>query len=80
MVGCMSRADIEEIKQNQKDIVKELQELRKTGGPGARPQPPRGPQPGRPDPAAVYAFPVGDSPARGPKDAWVTIVGVSDFQ
>ncbi len=41
---------------------------------------PRAPRPSGPDPAAVYAFPVGDSPVRGPSDAWVTIIEVSDFQ
>jgi protein-disulfide isomerase len=41
---------------------------------------PRPAAPGGPDRSAVYAFPVGDSPVRGAKDAWVTIVEVSDFQ
>lgn len=38
---------------------------------GARPQP---------DPKAVYNIPVGDEPSKGPKDALVTIVEVSDFE
>lgn len=37
-------------------------------------------EPPRPDPAVVYAVPVGDAPVRGPADAWVTIVEVADFQ
>ncbi len=32
------------------------------------------------DAGKVYAMPLGDSPVEGPKDAWVTIVEVSDFQ
>jgi protein-disulfide isomerase len=40
------------------------------------PQPPRQ----QPDPAAVYRVPVGDSPVKGPNDALVTIVEVSEFQ
>ncbi|UJR82066.1 DsbA family protein [Sandaracinus amylolyticus] len=39
--------------------------------------PPRRPQP---DPNAVYRVPVGDSPTKGPNDALVTIVIVSEFQ
>ena len=45
----------------------------------AKPQAPP-PRPGRPDPAKVYAFAAGDSPAKGPKDAWVTVIEVSEFQ
>ena len=72
VASCVTRADIDEIKKNQKEI------LSKIGSGGARPTPParrRGP-----DPAKTYAFPVGDAPTKGPKDAWVTIVEISDFQ
>ncbi len=72
--ACVTRGDIEEIKENQKKILTQLEK-------GGRPQMPQQPQrPQGPDPAKVYAFPVGDSPAQGPADAWVTIVEVSDFQ
>lgn len=71
--ACVTRGDIEEIKETQKDILKKLDER-----PAARPQ--RPPRPRGPDPAKTYAFPVGESYAKGPKDAWVTIVEVSDFQ
>jgi len=43
----------------------------------AKAAPPRRPQP---DPNAVYRVPVGTSPVRGPNDALVTIVAVSEFQ
>ena len=46
--------------------------------PTDEPHRPRPPQ--RPDPAAVFAIPVGDSPVLGPKDAWVTVVEVTDYQ
>jgi protein-disulfide isomerase len=36
--------------------------------------------PGAEDPRAVYKVPLLDSPARGPKDALVTIVGSTDFE
>ncbi len=74
MASCVTRADIEEIKKNQKDILAKLDKV--GGGAGAkRPQRPRGP-----DPAKTYAFPAGDSASKGPKDAWVTVIEISDFQ
>ena len=73
MAGCVTRADIEEIKATQKDILSKLDKAGQAA-PQAR-QRPRGP-----DPSKTYAFPVGDAPTKGPADAWVTIVEVSDFQ
>jgi hypothetical protein len=46
-------------------------------GGGAQAAKPRPPQE---DPKAVYKIPVEDSPAKGPKDALVTIIESSDFQ
>ncbi len=62
------RQEVEALKAKQKDLEDRTAR--------ATPAPPRH----GPDPAAVYAFPVGDSPVRGRQDAWVTIVEVSDFQ
>lgn len=41
---------------------------------------PKGPQPGRPDPAATYKVAVGDAQQKGPADAKITIIEWSDFQ
>lgn len=72
--GCVSRADVDELKKNQKEIMAKLD---KGAAAVARPAPQR---PRGPDPAKTYAFPVGDSATKGGKDAWVTIIEVSDFQ
>lgn len=40
---------------------------------------PQGPQPGRPDPAAVYSVSVDGNPAKGPATAKVTIVEAAEF-
>lgn len=76
--ACVDPNDIKEIKKNQRQILEKLDEVAKKGP--AAPARPQRPQPGRPDPNKVYAFPAGDSPAKGPADAWVTVVEVSDFQ
>ncbi len=73
--GCTSRADIEEIKKNQKDILAKLDAPGR--GAGARPPAAR---PNRPDPNKIYSFDIGDANVKGDNDAWVTIVEVSDFQ
>ncbi len=72
LAACVTRGDIEEIKQGLKEINTKLDR-------GARPQQPQQ-RPQGPDATAVYAFPVGDSPAKGPADAWVTVIESSDFQ
>lgn len=76
LVGCVTRSDLEEVKENQKTIISKLEALEKAGpARPARPQRPRGP-----DPKAVYSMPVGEAYTKGPKDAWVTIIEISDFQ
>jgi len=53
------------------------------GGAAAAPgkQAKKGPQPGRPDPAATYKVAVADTDRqKGPKDAKITLVEWSDFQ
>jgi protein-disulfide isomerase len=73
--------EVAEIKKNQEQILAKVNELgakiEKIKIPAA---PAAAPQPGRPDPNTVYSMPVGKSAVKGPADAWVTVVEVSDFQ
>ena len=72
--ACVTRGDIEEVKETQKKILAQLEK-------GGRPQGPQAQQrPQGPDPAKVYAFPVGKSATKGPADALVTLIEVSEFQ
>jgi protein-disulfide isomerase len=78
LAGCgPTPADVEEIKKGQKEILAKLEALDKavaqvkTAAPPARPQI---------DPNKVYSLNAGDSAARGPKDAKITIVEFSDYQ
>lgn len=83
MVACgPSPEEFAELKKKQDEILSKLDkeiipkvDKLASARPAAAPA-----RPGRPDPSKVYAFPVGDSPAKGPADAWVTVVEVSDFQ
>jgi protein-disulfide isomerase len=84
LVSCgPSPEEIAEIKKNQeailakidKELIPKIEKIKVAPAPAAAAA-----RPGRPDPNTVYAFPVGDSAAKGPDDAWVTIIEVSDFQ
>ncbi|MCB9707326.1 MAG: thioredoxin domain-containing protein [Myxococcales bacterium] len=46
----------------------------------AEPAPEQAQRPGQPDPSVAYKVPVGNSPIKGPNDALVTIIEVSEFQ
>ena len=61
----------------QKDIIPKIDKLAAARPPAPPARPAR---PGQPDPSKVYSFPAGDSPAKGPEYAWVTILEISDFQ
>jgi protein-disulfide isomerase len=72
--ACVTRGEVEELRQNQEKILAKLDAISK-GPTTPMPLPPRGP-----DPAKTYAVPVDDSPVRGPADAWVTVIEISDFE
>ena len=76
-ISCTSRADLDEIKATQKQILTKLEAIAKRPAAVAKAAPKR---PRGPDPKKTYAFPVGKSPSQGPKDALVTVIEVSDFQ
>jgi len=88
VAGCISHEEIDELRKNQHtlkksldSIVKNQQQMLKTLDRIARQKqvPPRKPVK-KPDPKETYSFAVGSSPVKGAKDAWVTIVEVSEFQ
>jgi protein-disulfide isomerase len=75
VAACVTRGDIEEIKENQKTIIDKLEKVARAP---ARPTPPQRPR--GPDRASTYSFPVGESFARGSNDALITLIEVTDFQ
>jgi protein-disulfide isomerase len=78
LASCVDPNDISEIKKNQKQILDKLDEVAKQRAAQPTPQQPQRPR--GPDPSKAYSFDVGKSPVKGPNDAWVTIIEVSDFQ
>lgn len=84
--SCITRGELESLKTSQDELVEGQKALRsdlvavrkllESRPPSPAPPPlPRGP-----DPQKTYSFPIGDSPVRGPADAWVTVVAISDFE
>jgi protein-disulfide isomerase len=89
-VGCQSTgsfAQLQEklgaLEEGQQTILSRLDQLEEKVGAAAPSRPARADQPQRPqgpDPQAVYKVPLGDSHAKGPETAKVTIVAWSEFQ
>lgn len=76
--ACVSRNDIDAMREQQQTILTKLDAINQK-----LEAPPRAPQPSMPQgPSqdAVYAFPVGTSAVKGKADALVTVIEVSDFQ
>jgi len=77
--GCnRDREALNEMAQQQRQILTKLTEIeQKLSRPAPRPAAAR---PAGPDPTRTYELPVGNSPAKGPADAPITIVEFSDYQ
>lgn len=93
LTACQGQGAFAQINENlakiqgdQQAILNKITELEskieniKVAAPGGKPAAKKGPQPGRPDPAATYKVAVGDAQQKGPADAKITIVEWSDFQ
>ncbi|MEL6341235.1 MAG: thioredoxin domain-containing protein [Myxococcota bacterium] len=76
MVGCVDTEATGRLEEGQKRIEARLDTLLKQR-PTQRAAQARDPGP---DPKKVYRFPIKKAHTKGPKDAWVTIVEISDFQ
>jgi protein-disulfide isomerase len=75
-MACATKDEVAALKKEHAELAARVEQLEKSGaGQAGR----RG-KAARPLPGKVYAFPVGDSAAKGSKDAWVTLITVSDFQ
>ncbi|MEO1482749.1 MAG: thioredoxin domain-containing protein [Myxococcota bacterium] len=76
LASCASTEDIRRLEESNKRIEAQLKALaERTPKRAVRADVPRGP-----DPKKVHPFPVETAHRKGPDDAWVTIVEVSDFQ
>lgn len=76
MVGCVDTEALGRLESGQKRIESKLDTLIKQR-PTQRAAKARDPGP---DPKKTYRFPVDEAHTQGAKDAWVTIVEISDFQ
>jgi protein-disulfide isomerase len=76
VVAC-NKADLEEIKNNQKEILKKIAVLEKKSGAPARPQRPKRPPV---DYNKVHQINTEGVASKGAKDAKVTIVEYTDYQ
>jgi protein-disulfide isomerase len=75
-----SKADIDDLKKSQQEILAKLDGLAKTVAAIKVPAAAPAGGPAAIDPNKVYTIPISSSPVKGPKDAKVTIVEFSDFQ
>ncbi|MCK6549256.1 DsbA family protein [Myxococcota bacterium] len=73
VAGCQPTGN-PELEKKVEDLTKRVAALEARPAAPARPQAPQGP-----DPMAVYAVPVDNAPAKGPKHAKVTIVEAFEF-
>lgn len=72
-----------EVAEKQNQILQRIDQLEDKigkGGPAAPGKGKKGPQAGKPDPAATYKVALTDAQTKGPAEAKVTIVEWSDFQ
>src|SRR5512139_3062049 len=74
------KAKVDEIQASQKDIVAKLEGLSKGQQQILAKAPAAAPKAPQEDPNKVYTIPAGNSYAKGPANAAVTIVEFSDFQ
>ncbi|MDX2170725.1 MAG: thioredoxin domain-containing protein [Deltaproteobacteria bacterium] len=80
MTACHSdSAKLDEVREQQRQILERLTAIEKKLERGAA-RPPAAARAGAVDPKQTYTIPVGDSPAKGPADAPITIVEFSDYQ